>query len=276
MCQEVDRLLISTFRRVFVREPDGQERLILNKCSPFYGLTWSEEYLFVGARCWGATGHDNLFIYDRDFELLEQQSLPTSNQQIHQLLYRNGLVYILDTPFDKVLAWNPVTQEGEIVVDMGGDDPQDIYHFNSIWWHNNEFFVVGLYGDLWAYDEDWNMQGHRSFDFQMHNVYREDGKLFLGASDRESLMVEDGDGQRFISLTDYVGDHCYARGIARGKYLYVGAALLRNREERNDGHSYIIAFDGEEPVQTIRMEGTGGMHDVRVLGLDKAHNDIPW
>jgi len=84
-------------------------------------------------------------------------------------------------------------------------------------------------------------------------------------------MVEDGDGQRFISLTDYVGDHCYARGIARGKYLYVGAALLRNREERNDGHSYIIAFDG-----TIRMEGTGGMHDVRVLGLDKAHNDIPW
>jgi hypothetical protein len=276
MCQEIDRLLISTFRRVFVREPDGHEVLVLDKCSPFYGLTWSEDHLFVGARCWGATGHDNLFIYDRDFELLEQQSLPTSNQQIHQILYHKGIVYILDTPYDKVLAWDPVTLRGEVVVDMDGYDPQDIYHFNSLWWHDNEFWLVGLHGDLWTFSESWDQQGHRSFDSQLHNVYREDGKLFLGASSLESLMIEDGDGQRFISLTEYVGESCYARGIARGRYLYVGAALLRGREERTDGGSYIIVFDGETPIKSIGLEGTGGLHGVRVLGLDKAHNDIPW
>jgi hypothetical protein len=110
----------------------------------------------------------------------------------------------------------------------------------------------------------------------MHNVYREDGKLFLGASDRECLMVEDGNGQRFISLTDFVGDHCYVRGIARGRYLYVGAALLQNREERSDGHAYIVVFDDEKPIRAIKVENTGGMHGIRVLGLDRAHNDIPW
>lgn len=273
---EIDRLLISTFQRVMVREPDGCERVILTKDGPFYGLTWNAEHLFVGARCWGTAGEDALYIFDRDFQLLEKQWLPTFGQQIHQIICLEGIVYILDTLADHVLAWNPATREGQVVVNMGADDPQDIYHFNSIWWHDDLFWLVGLHGNLWFFNRAWNMQGHRAFDFEIHNVYAEDGKLLMGASSLGCLMVEDNWGRRFIDLTEWIGEPCYVRGIARGKYLYVGAALMRERQERIEGSSYIVVFDGETPIQVLRLEDTGGMHGIRVLGLDRAHTNIPW
>lgn len=277
----MDRLLVSTFQRVLVRERDGECWTLLDKDGPFMGLTWDEERLFVGARCWGTAGHDMLYVYDREFRFIEKQEIPTHNQ-IHQILYHDGLVYLLDTPWDRIVAWNPDTQQGAVVLALSHEENR--HHLNSIWWCDGLFWVVGLHGDLWSYDEDWNPVSHTKLGFEAHNVYFERNRLFVGASKRESLMI---DGElvnltKHLGVTQDPGDlwHCYTRGMARGEYLYIGAAAVKDeRTERAEGRCAVAVFDvrnGIEFLEGLTLEDTGAMHDLRVLGLDRAHSEVAW
>lgn len=281
-----DRLLVSTFQRVFVREPDGEQRVILDKNPPFFGLTWNEKHLYVGARCWGNSGSDALYVFDKDFQFLDKQDLYMTHGQLHQILYHDGLIYALDTPYDRVIAWNPEVADGEIILDMGNQDPSDIHHFNSLWWHDGYFWLMGLHGRLWSFDSDWNLRADWEYPYETHNIYMENGARFIGASSAESLLVDDGD-QQLLSLTESMGTtayeddlwHCYCRGLGRSdRFFYVGAAAVQDRRnERWQGPSAIAVFDNDlQYAGCIRFENTGGMHDLRVLGKDRAHNDIPW
>jgi hypothetical protein len=72
---------------------------------------------------------------------------------------------------------------------------------------------------------------------------------------------------------------CYTRGLARSTdYFYVGAAAVQDeRSERWQGNAAIAVFDSDlNFVEGLRFENCGGMHEVRVLGVDYAHNQIPW
>jgi hypothetical protein len=117
----------------------------------------------------------------------------------------------------------------------------------------------------------------------------ENGAAYIGLSDDESLLMHHYVTSRAIrvNLTEHLGvtqdptdlRQCYTRGLARSKdYFYVGAAAVQDeRNERWQGNSAIAVLDGDlNFVEGIHFADTGGMHDVRVLGVDHAHNGIPW
>lgn len=277
----MDNLLIATWKRVFAYV-DSHELLVQDKDAPFYGLTWNDDHLFVAARCWGNTDHDRLYIYDRCFKLLEVQDLPTAGQ-IHQILWSGGCVYLTDTLRDRIVRWNPVVGGVDGIWSVGQGDNR--HHLNSVWVDKEgNLWVVGLHGHIWR-------EGTLvdSYAGELHNFYVDGGVRYIGLSDQESLLVHNTETRSVqkVGLTEYVGvlhdpndlRQCYTRGLAKSKdYLYVGVAAVKDeRTERWSGSSAVVVFDDAlDFVDVLRFEDTGGMHEVRVLGVDYAHNAIPW
>jgi hypothetical protein len=282
----MDDLLIATWMQVFVRYADGTQRIVLDKNPPFYGLTWNEDALFVAARAWGNTDHDRLHVYDHDFKLMEIQDLPTG-AQMHDILWLTDrkCLALTDTATDRLLFWDPGKQEVLRVVEFG--QGSDDHHLNSLFLAaERRLLVAGLYGEVWA-ETDAGFVRTRKVDFQLHNIAIIDGGTYMGASDKESLVVEKEGQTRSIFLTPHMGVthdasdvwQCYTRGMACSEhYIYVGgAACEHERSERWQGNSAIAVLDRNlEFVEGLHFEGLGAMHCIRVLGMDYAHNGIAW
>lgn len=255
-----------------MRWRDGEIEPLFTEGKPFYGLTWDHEHVYVGARCWDQARGDHLIVLDRELNIIEEYKLPSA--AIHQILWHDGWVYLTDTRRDRVLRWKP--DKWEIIFDLGTNE--DVFHINSLWHDGKHWWAAGLHGHIWC---DW--QASDWLTFEIHNVYREDGRTILGASDQQAISINGV----LVSLEQPVGVmqeptdlwRAYTRGLARGPgHFYVGASAVENeRSERQRGNSAIVVFDDDWRCQDVlRFEDTGGMHDIRVMGPDRAHNGVEW
>lgn len=261
----MDDLLIATWCRVFVRRANGDIVPVLDRGAPFYGLTWDRTYLYVGARSWDSERRERLVILDRSLRKVDEYELPTN--ELHQILWRDGWLYLTDTKADRVLRWYPGSME--VIFDLGTG--ADVHHINSLWHDGEHFWAAGLHGHVWR---DWELWSR--FPFEIHNIYVEDGDVITLASRRQAVSV----GGRLVSL-EGIGNPwpAYTHGLARGPdAFYVGAAMLESeRDKRKRGDSAIAVFDGEwQRRDVLYFEGVGGVHDIRVLGDDRAHNGVTW
>lgn len=266
----MDDLLIATWSRVFARRAGGEIEPILDYGAPFYGLTWDETYVYVGARYWDIAKHDHLIVLDRDLRRVDEFELPTGGM-LHQILWHDGWLYLTDTTTDRVLRWRG--GEWETVFDLGTNG--DIHHINSLWHDGIHFWATGLHGHVWRDWEPW-----AQLPFEVHNIYIEDGKLIVCASRQPGVCIDGRlmslDGP--LSAMQEIG-RGYTHGLARGPdAFYVGVAVLESeRAERRHGDSAIIVFDLEwQCRQVLRFEDVGGIHDIRVMGADRAHNGVAW
>jgi len=283
-----DTLIISTYQKVFVWTPD-ETRIISTDGPPFFGLTWDYwQRLYVGARCMGRSGEDALLVFDKNFEFKEKHWLSGISQS-HQMIYWNGGIYITDTAHCRICRWDTVSHEIETVHCPREKNPTKQCHLNSLWWDGDLFYVGDLFGKVNIFTRDWRSVESLNFDFQLHNIYVEDGKLIVCASDEQGvylydLATDEGkhiDVQQHIGVMQDKGDfwQAYTRGIARSKdYFYIGCAAVKTQtQERQEGPSAIAVFDNDwQFVQRITLPDTGGFQDVRVLGDDRAHNGIVW
>jgi len=261
----MDDLLIATWNQVFVRRANGEIEPVLSQGMPFYGLTWDETYVYIGARYWDVFEHDHLIVLDRDLRPVDEYELPTDGM-LHQILWHAGWVYLTATRTDRVLRWQPGKWETVFDLGTGGD----IHHINSLWHDGVHFWAVGLHGHVWR---DWELW--TQFPFETHNIYVEGGAMITMTS-RQAAVSVDG---RLVRLEEPLdGGDWFTHGLARGpEYFYVGAAQLAERPERKDGDSAIVVFDQDwQRREVLYFEDVGGIHDIRVLGDDRAHNGVAW
>lgn len=282
-----DTLLISTYQNVLVWTPD-ETRVLWDDGAPFFGLTWDYWRLYVGARHIGQSGEDALLVFDKNLEFKERHWLPNVSQS-HQMIYSNGGLYVTDTAHNRICRWDTVSHKMDIVYWPTEKDPKKPCHLNSLWWDGDLFYVGDLSGTVNIFTRDWQPVESFNFDFQLHNIYVEGGKLIMCASDEQGMYIYDlttDEGER-VNVQEHIGVmqnkadlwQAYTRGIARSKdYFYVGCAAVKNeREERQQGKSAIAVFDSDwQFIKRITLPKTGGFHDIRVLGDDRAHNGIVW
>ena len=270
----MDDLLIATWNHVFMRRASGEiEPILNNQGAPYYGLTWDETYVYVGARYWDISEHDHLIVLDRDLHRVDEYELPTGGM-LHQILWHDGWIYLTDTKTDRVLRWRGGKWETVFDLGTGGD----VYHINSLWHDGVHFWAIGLHGHVWR---DWELW--TQFPFEAHNIYVEDESLIVCASNQQAVSVN---GQ-LVNLEGPVSSmqaagapwRVYTHGLARGPdAFYIGAAMVEpERFERKKGDSVVVVFDPDwQYREVLRFEDVGGIHDIRVLGADRAHNGIAW
>ena len=265
------RLLVTTFHRALVH---GIRDTVLDEGrGPYFGATWSPDRIFVAARNWTGRGEGTLILtYDGKLNQVAEDRLPEV-REVHEILWHGGIVYICDTGHDRVLAWDG--RETKAVYEAT-QTMEDHSHVNNIWCDGERFWVSELRARrLRAFDLEWELLETIPVEYEVHNVYEEDGTVYMCASNRGCLACLVSE-PIFIDVSS--GEYAYARGLARTKSrFYVGLSSVSKHGSRGEGGCCITVLDsGLGKIDEIRFEGTGDLHTIRAMdGIDLAHNRIP-
>jgi len=248
---------------------DGELSMIRE--ADFYGLTWNDDDVFWS---WNPAHIHNSVIESQ--QCGELSLLPVRG--VHQILWAQDRLWITDTSRDRVVWWDG-EQDGHF--QLHHNDQADNLHLNSLWeWDGRVVVVVsGLSGQgglAKSITGDLVIELGPHF---YHNVYIENDFLYGCYKDkaqRSGLFrkrLVDGPVEELPFAPG-----SFARGIARNDEMFlVGCSESQPREQRFEGGSQVMVISDEfEIVDTIRLEDTGQIRDVRLLEGDLAHNGLSF
>ena len=286
-----NRLVVSTYQRLMLLQ-DGQQYTLDEGNGPYFGLTWNRWYLFVGVRRWATAETEAIQIYNRRLQLVETYELPGINQ-LHQIYWRRGLLYLTNTQRDRVMETDlhgsmSTVYHAEFETALREGDA-DRRHINGLWCDSDLFYISELHGAIKVFTPFWRLMNVFDLPYELHNVYLEGAHLYTCASDSEAVLRLNlsTDETDLFNVGGHLGvmqdandlHQAYTRGLARTyDRWYIGASAIQNeREDRVRGDSAILAFDNNwQFVESIRLPDTGQLVDVRVLGCDRAHGGTIW
>ncbi len=299
-------LLCSTVTKVLLHTPKGNH--VLHTGYNYPSSTWDEERFYVVARQTGLPGN-MILTFDKSFNLLHEYHFNNPGAELdaggfHEGFYWGGKVYIANTGYNNVVEWDPASKDVGIVYQAkpiqlpppNWDAAKDV-HLNSVWCDGQNFYAVEHMGGpsrVRVFDLDWNMvKTHRNLGEQAHNIYLEDGVLYVNSSSRHAVVIRDLNtgGERWVRLAErlkwkpkFHGERfihwAYPRGWARTKdRWFIGMSATVERGDRRKGDSCIMVLDNRwESVKEIVLNNTGGIGTggVRLMSeTDYAHNRIP-
>jgi len=256
----------------------------------FYGLTWNEDRAWVS---WERDHVHGSLIMALDGELLD---LPAMDN-VHDILWAQGRLWITDTAHDRVVAVDGAQVE-RFPLAPGGHDS---LHLNSLWappralprvcegvrdgeWDERVCVLAsGLAGtDAGHPATVLDLDGTALCEMRglfCHNFYVEDGVLYgCYKRDRESGVYRMALREPLYPALFPMGPNAFARGLARGDDLFLfGQSVSVERERRMDGHSTVVVADDDlEIVDQIQLRDTGQLRAVRLPDGDRAHNGLPF
>lgn len=265
----MDDLLVAARRGLYLVR-DGEARRLVD--GDHYGITWDRERLYLahrkGARIvtWDGQG---------DYETVE---CPWRQNDVHQLLWWDGVLYVMASGADQVDAWDGQTWR---VLWKGTGDGSE--HANSIWCDGlDQFWVVEhRFGRVPArirvYNRGFSLITTYEFhdlaqahNCGLHNAYVEDGRLVTLSVHRMILhdLINGTEGRWTFGG--------YLRGLARTRHSwYIGQSIVAERQDRAEGDGEVLVLDNRFQVATsIHIPGAGQVHDIRALRGDWAHNGL--
>lgn len=157
-------------------------------------------------------------------------------------------------------------------------------HVNSIWIDGGMIYVVEhKFGpsNVKYFNNKFEFLGEETgLGEKMHNVYVEDGKLFVCSSEAECIIIRDlSTGEdRVINTSQYAKG--LPRGLARtpGRW-YIGISQRAIRDVRHITHDGVVLVldDDFKPIKKIHLKNIGQVLEIRAMtDLDRAHNGIPF
>ena len=244
-------------------------KLKMVKRANFYGLTWNEEDVF-----W-SWNHPT--IHKSVIESRERGILPLEVRDVHQILWAQDRLWITCTAYDKVIWW----QDGDTgFIQLHPNDAADNLHINSLWeWDGRVIAMIsGLHniGVLISLTDDWTFVIGPIF---YHNFYIKGDTLYGCYKDKEGVS-----GLFRKSLVDGqieelpFGSGAFARGLTHdGDVFLVGCSESLPRDQRFNGGSQVLMINDEfKIVDSVELQDTGQIRDVRLLEGDLAHNRLPF
>ncbi len=299
-------LLLSTVNKALAWTPEGAQT-IHEGMGSYSSSTWNEENIFVTTQNRGSRGElkDNLLlIFDGKLELVDMREFPnvgpTAVMSVHEIFWWDGKLYIVSTANSRVVSWEP-SGYMELIYQSPPRKPDKWSknrgaHLNSVWCDGESFYVVEhRHGPsrVVRFDLDWNWRNTYHIGHQSHNIYLENGVMYVNTSWHHAVAIRDmrKGGERWVKIgeqltwkpeehsEEYVHE-AYPRGLARTKdRWYVGLSATLKRGDRTEGDSCVAVFDNDwKLVDEIVVPDTGGIGTggVRVVGeTDYAHNRIP-
>ncbi|MEO1369304.1 MAG: hypothetical protein AAFX50_19165 [Acidobacteriota bacterium] len=280
---ESPRALVATSRSLFEVDVASGERRVIDEGHGLYpGVTWDDRHYFVAARWYppytptSRIERPRLLVFDADFELIDRMEFPVVAGGLHQIIYRDGLIYCSCSREDRYVvgygrsweAWYP------------SPDPQhhdrDTHHFNSVWIDGEapgggRLFILGHNNgpsDVWelTYPDRTLVRKYRA-GRAAHNVWREaDGSIALCNSRGGQIETVDG---RVLCETGG-----FPRGVAIGDGLtLVGISSVANRSNRWLTSGALQVYDADwRLVKRIELGRCGQVNEVRLLSEDAAHH----
>jgi len=253
----IDDLLIATSQAVFAFRR-GSLNCIHHGFGSYPGISWDEKFVYLAARRDNRIpvieGAQNILVFDPDFNWVGSiQGLKFVG--LHQIYFYDGRLYICNTGVEKIDIIEKETMDriGIIEKKRDGTSPwrfnysvsrwdysgvgRDVNHINSIWIDGGIIYVVKHRdgpSKVKYFNETYELLGEVDIGDKCHNVYAEDGKLFVCSSETECIIIRDlSTGEdRIINTSQYAEG--FPRGLARtSDRWYIGISQRGTREERH-------------------------------------------
>lgn len=272
--------IASTYKELVLVQ-DGTVHTLHKGEGQYYGITWSEESIFVAHKKDDYLPGPEISILDKNYEVrgVTHGNFP----DVHQILYRKGLLYITNTGNNSVDVYNgrDIKSNNWTEYNTGVNHINSIYHDGIGFWschHNLVSRGDHTYSDLVYLGQDLSsIKSKIRVGRDLHNVFVSDGFVYTLSSAAEELLeisLETGEIERRTKIG------MWPRGFAATeKYFLIGVSTVIDRSNRPDGRSevHLVDRDTLEVVDVVRVDGVGVMHEIRVTSeQDLAHNGITF
>jgi hypothetical protein len=167
--------------------------------------------------------------------------------------------------------------------DRLGPDATCGSHFNSLFLRDDQLYVVAHNHDRGsaivrlAWPEMQLLGIYPTPTLMAHNVWvTDEGQVIVCDSMRGTLVdVSTGDVLWRCDVPDVV-----TRGLAADQdHLYIGHSAIGSRAERTrrDGRVWIVERSSYKTVDSLRLPGSGNVHEIRLLDVpDLCHHGFPF
>lgn len=244
----------------------------------YYGLSWSDDYIFVAARQ-ARYGGDRMqqrniiLCFDRYLRFVENISPPSAIRDVHQIIFHGGKLYVISTFDDKIHILDVASRKWDIWAPFEPILPeaQDQHHINSIYVHEDEIWLSGTKpkGGAARFAQKNLVQIEKSYvGNKPHNTWRQDGNQYVLSSDDGKICSTAGDSIAVFPKG-------WLRGVAyTDKGFWIGASEPADRPQRHKSDLCLLHLvDGKIDFGlTLRKEGM--VHDLRSLSVEdrETHN----
>lgn len=276
------------------RVHDGKyEPIMENLPVGCYGITWSRDTVFVVEKRPDGGGSEaqrsiaRLLFLDRDLNEFDHKDFK-GLKDCHQILYYDGYVYMTNTAQGRVEKVDPDSKKVKEHVQWRGLSP--LSHVNSLFLHREKGYYACLHrkgtSQVVKLNSRFNCTQVWKIGEHIHNVYVEDGLMYICDSRNEALIEYNPKGgkvKRQCKIPRNLLGHkgaWFPRGLARGDgFFLVGLSkrLPRNARRAEQQSAVIKVNDDFELEEVFEIPDCGGITEVRLTSeLDKAHNEIPY
>jgi len=286
-------LLISTYKKVLLYV-DGEAITVSQQFVSHAGLTWDYRFIYVVAREVEFGTDTYGLVFDRKLNLIRTSLLPGVLGP-HQCIYRNDEIFITNTGHNTISAWDghdnvrTVWRGRERIL----EDPTTDDHLNSVWYDDQHFYICEHRrgpSKVRVLDHRWKLKDSWDIGEQIHNLFVEEGKAYIGNSLHEGILVRDLETGAvkhvpIIETLDWTPQpverlirKAYLRGMAKSlDRFYVGCSAIAPRGDRSEGQSAVAILDNDlNYIDKIVLEDTGALCELRIVDdIDHAHNGIP-
>lgn len=285
-----DKLLITTRAKCFCL--DNNTALFLGY-GDYYGATWTQDSLYLSVDKCGK-------ILKKSLKTLNTELIDTPNSGgVHQILYRNGILAIVDT--EMVCVWFIREKDMKVMHQFVLPPPSTkrrpsyYLHPNSIFYDAGFWYILnsssgfedGFYSQLYVLDDTYNFIktiNLRLNDGLLHNIFISGEQMY---STYISMSNKTAGGFVVFDLknqTEQIYDirHNKTNGLMVGlavskDHIFLGEGVRREDlvEERRKDDSYILILDRSfNKIKTVWLKNAGQIRDIRLFEGDLAHNGI--
>ncbi len=239
----------------------------------YYGISYSEEVIFVGARnnedCFNYLGtveneRGEILVFDYHLNHIDTLQAPFALRDLHQILWFDNKLWAICSADNMVAVYDGTAWEKWYPSDNMDTRGKDVNHFNSLFYDGQDLYVLAHnFGDseIWHFSYPaLKLLNKIRIGSQGHNIWKQDEELFTCDS-------QNGDVRSTGGCQVTLGG--FPRGVVRNEErIFIGTSDIAERSMRSQVASRILIFDNlwNQRAEFL-IEGHGQLLDLRSPGV---------
>jgi hypothetical protein len=289
------KLLVACPRKLLLVDAQRAEVQLVEDHRPeYYGISWPPD---GQALCLGHSGLENVSLStwqsymdsERGWVSWGTARGPSSLSVAHQILWADNRILATNTGRNCLTVFR--TDDwfyrhywiDDHRWDRHGPDDSCGSHFNSLFLRDDQLYVVAHNHDRGstivrlAWPEMQLLGIDRTPTLMAHNVWVTDEGQVIVCDSMRSTLVDASTGE-VLWRCDV--PNVVTRGLAANEdHLFIGHSAIGSRAERTrrDGRVWIVERTTYKTVDSLRLPGSGNVHEIRLLDVpDLCHHGFPF
>lgn len=267
-------LLVSTSKSLLsLNAQTGEGRVIHSGKGLYYGITYSDNAVFVAARnnkdCFNylekqENERGEILIFDYHMKLVDVLHAPFALNDLHQILLFDNKLWITCSSDNMVVIYDFNVWKKWYPSDSIEARGKDVNHFNSLFYDGQSLYILAHNlgeSEIWHFSyPGLKIRNKIKIGCQGHNIWKRGGELFT--CDSQNGVVVSAEGRQ-VELGKF------PRGVVvTEKWTVVGTSDIAERSLRNKVSSKVIVFDSLwNKMSELSIDGHGQLLDIRSPGV---------